>query len=152
MANDVRTMRATGISRSPARTDVDVRGMPLTIDEPPERGGHNAGPTPPETLLAALIGCTSRISHKIAAANQFEIRRMSIEVEAAFDRRGVNLEEEVEIPFSEIEVAITLTTEADDAAIARLKSDLRKFCPISKILRQAGTTITEVWTVRREPR
>ena len=146
---DIRTMTVTGHSRSSTRTDIDVRGIPLTIDEPPERGGENAGPTPPETVLGALVGCTSRISHKIAEANGFEIRDMSIAVEAAFDRRGVNLEEEIEIPFSNIEITIGLTSDAGDDAIARLKAELRKFCPVSMMLRRAGTSITEIWNVRR---
>ena len=146
---DIRTMTVTGHSRSSTRTDIDVRGIPLTIDEPPERGGENAGPTPPETVLGALVGCTSRISHKIAEANGFEIRDMSIAVEAAFDRRGVNLEEEIEIPFSNIEITIDLTSDAGDDAITRLKAELRNFCPVSKILRQAGTDIFEIWNVHR---
>ncbi len=148
-ADDIRIMTVTGRSRSPARTEIDVRGIPLTIDEPPDRGGDNAGPTPPETVLGALVGCTSRISHKIAEASGFDIRDMSIDVEAAFDRRGVNLEKEVDIPFLNIEITIDLTTDAGDDAIELLKVDLRKFCPISKMLRRAGTDITEIWNVRR---
>ena len=148
-SGDIRTMTVTGHSRSSTRTDIDVRGIPLTIDEPPERGGENAGPTPPETVLGALVGCTSRISHKIAEANGFEIRDMSIAVEAAFDRRGVNLEEEVEIPFLKIDITIDLTTDAGDHAVELLKAELRKFCPVSKMLRRAGTNITEIWNVRR---
>lgn len=147
--DNIRIMTVTGRGRSPARTEIDVRGMTLTIDEPPERGGDNAGPTPPETLLGALIGCTSRISHKIAEASGFEISDMSIAVEATFDRRGVNLEEEVEIPFSSIEITIDVTTDGGDAAIERLRTDLRKFCPVSKILRHAGTDIIEIWNPRR---
>ncbi len=151
MASDdnIRIMTVTGQSRSPARTEIDVRGMTLTIDEPPERGGDNAGATPPETLLGALVGCTSRISHKIAEAHGFEIRDMAIAVEAAFDRRGVNLEEEVEIPFSSIEITIDVTTDGGDEAIERLRTDLPRFCPVSKILRRAGTNVTEIWNPRR---
>ena len=147
--DDITIMTVTGRSRSSARTDVDVRGMALIIDEPPARGGDNAGPTPPETLLGALIGCTSRISHKIAEAGGIRIHDMSVDVEAAFDRRGVNLELEIDIPFTAIELRVDITTDADTAAIDGLQADLRRFCPISKILRQSGTTITETWTVRR---
>ena len=43
--------------------------------------------TPPETLLAALIGCTSRISHKIAAKHGVEIQDMAVDLEARFDRK-----------------------------------------------------------------
>ncbi len=145
----IRIMSASGRSRGAARTEIDMRGLALTIDEPPERGGENAGPTPPETLLAALIGCTSRISHKIAEANGIEIHEMSVDVDATFDRRGVNLEREIDIPFTAIELRVDVSTGADTAAIDALRADLARFCPISKILRQSGTIITETWTVRR---
>jgi putative redox protein len=140
-------MTVTGRGVSSTRTDVDVRGMAFTIDEPPERGGDNAGPTPPETLLAALVGCTNRICHKIAAANGVKIQDMSIGLDARFDRNGVNLDEEIDLPIIDITLSIDITTDASDADVAKIKSDLGKFCPVSKILRRAGTEITEIWTV-----
>lgn len=143
----VMKLSATGVSN--ARTDVDARGITIIIDEPPQRGGDNAGATPPETLLAALAGCTNRISHKIAEAKGIDIRDMTIGIEAPFDRRGVNLEAEVGVPFESIHLAIEVTSGASEADIEALKTDLRKFCPISKILRQAGTEIKETWTIKR---
>lgn len=142
-------MNMTGRGVSSARTDIDVRGMAFTIDEPLERGGNNDGPTPPETLLAALIGCTSRISHKIAAKIGVEIQDMAIDLEARFDRKGVNLEFEVDVPIIDITMKILMTTDAPDDAVATIKADLRKFCAISKIIRGSGTEITEIWTVQR---
>jgi len=31
----------------------------------------------------------------------------------------------------------------------RVQTELPKFCPVAKVLRQAGTTINENWTVKR---
>ncbi len=143
----IRTMTMTAAGSSSTRTDVAVRGMTVTIDEPPERGGADDGATPPETLLAALLGCTNRISHKIADANGFDIQHMSIGLTAAFDRRGDNLEADVDVPLADVELRIEVTTNGGERAIETLKSDLRKYCPISKILRQAGTNLTEVWSL-----
>ena len=140
------TLSTTGCTST--RTDVAVRGMSLTIDEPPERGGANDGATPPETLLAALLGCSNRISHKIAAANGFDIQHMNIELTAAFDRRGVNLEAEVDVPLADVELRIEVTTAGGERALETLKADLKKYCPISKILRQSGTNLNEIWTLR----
>lgn len=140
-------MRVQGAGVSPTRTDISIRGIRVVIDEPPERGGGDLGATPPETLLAALVGCTNRICHKIAAARDIEIQDMSIDLDAAFDRRGVNLETEIDVPFREIRMTIELTTDADDVEVRALKADLTRFCPISKMLRQAGTRVEEVWTI-----
>ena len=145
--SEISHMKVEGAGVSATRTDISVRGIRFSIDEPPERGGGDLGPTPPETLLAALVGCVNRIGRKIAADQGIGIHDMSVDVDAVFDRRGVNLEKEIDVPFREIRLAIELTTDADENAIDVLKADLSRFCPISKILRQAGTRIDEVWTI-----
>ena len=143
----IRTMTMGAAGSSSTRTDVAVRGMTVIIDEPPERGGANDGATPPETLLAALLGCTNRISHKIADANGFGIQHMSIGLTAAFDRRGVNLEADVDVPLRHVELRIEVTTDGGEGALETLTRDLSKDCPISKILRQSGTNLTEIWSL-----
>lgn len=143
------THRMQAACTTEARVDIPVRGHYIVIDERVESGGTNQGISPVETLLTALIGCTNRITHKVAAANGVDIADMTIDLESRFDRRGTQLMEEVNVPFPEIALTITLTTDADAAAIESVKSDLQKFCPVSKVLRQAGTTITETWTIRR---
>lgn len=139
-------MKLSATSVSAAQTNIRVRGMDVIIDEPPARGGSNAGPTPPEMVLSALAGCTSRISNKIALANNIDIQGMNIEIEAAFDRRGVNLEKEVDIPLEAIILRVEVITPGDAEAIALLQSELNKYCPITKILRAAGTRIEDEWT------
>ncbi len=142
-------MKLKGESTSHARTDISTRDVETTIDEPEARGGTNMGLSPTETLMASLIGCTNVIAHKCADRHGVDIKAMSIDLEAAFDRRGVTLQEELDVPFPEVTMKIDLTTAADDAAIERMKTDLNRFCPVSKVIRQSGTQINEVWTIRR---
>ena len=49
-----------------SRTEIAVRDVTTVIDEPKEREGTNMGPTPTETMVAALIACTNVISHECA--------------------------------------------------------------------------------------
>ena len=142
-------MKLQGACPSHARTDVSVRDVRLTIDEPLERGGTNSGPSPTETLMSALIACTNVITHKIAAKHAIAIAAMSVDLEATFDRRGVTLAEEIAVPFPEITLTINLTSNANGAEIETLKSELAMFCPVSKVIRQSGTKITEIWNVER---
>jgi uncharacterized OsmC-like protein len=142
-------MKLAGECASHARTDVAVRDVRVTIDEPVERGGTNAGLSPTETLMASLIGCTNVIAHKVARRNGVRLEAMSVRLEVEFDRRGVTLQEEVEVPFPSATLHIDITTDADDASIETLKRELAMFCPVSKVLRHAGTEIREVWTVAR---
>ena len=142
------TMRVTGECASHSRTDVSVRDVRTTIDEPTERGGTNRGLTPTETLMALLLGCTNVITHKVAEKNGVAIKSMKVRLEAEFDRRGVTLQEEIDVPFPAVTLIIDLVTDADAAAIENVKRDLHRFCPVSKVFRACGTELKEVWNVR----
>jgi putative redox protein len=132
-----------------ARTHVRVGAHEVVIDEPVPRGGTDLAATPTETLLASLLGCTNVILNKIAHAHHVEVTALSLRAEVDFDRRGVTLQEEVAVPFPAIRLTIDLTTPASDAEVAILKSDLGKFCAVSKVIRQSGTQLEEIWNVTR---
>jgi len=117
-------MRLHGTCPTHARAKVSARGHEIVIDEPKDRGGTDVAPTPLETMIAALIGCTNVILNKVAAHHGIKIDVGSVEAAATLDRRGVTLPEEVSIPFPEIKLTISLSTNADDAQLARLEPDL----------------------------
>lgn len=140
-------MRMTGTAASHARTDIAVRDLTAVIDEPEARGGTNKGLTPTETLLSALIGCTNVISSRLAERDGLRLEGMEIAARASFDRRGAALEADVAVPFPAIALDITLRSDATPDQLDRLKRDLATHCPIARVLRAAGTEITETWTV-----
>ncbi|MGI9436030.1 MAG: OsmC family protein [Geminicoccaceae bacterium] len=142
-------MKLGGAIETHARARVSVRDVEAVIDEPVARGGTNQGLSPTETMMASLIGCTNVISHRIAEHMGVEFKAMDIKFSAQFDRRGVMLEAEVEQPFSDIVMDIDVTTDATDEQMAKIKSDLGKFCPIAKVIRASGITITENWNIIR---
>jgi uncharacterized OsmC-like protein len=141
-------MHLDGKCPSHSRTDVTVRDVKTTLDEPAERGGTNQGFTPTETLMASLIGCTNVITHKVAERNGVQIKSMSVRLEAQFDRRGVTLTEEIDVPFPSVTLMIDLVTDADATAVEKVKRELHMYCPVSKVLRGCGTDLKEVWNVR----
>lgn len=141
------TQKLSAKAATHARTEVSVRDLSVTIDEPEVRGGTNKGATPTETLMIALAGCINVVSHRIASAIGLEIDDLSVDVSAQFDRRGVMMEEAVPVPFPQVDVAIHLKTRSDDALVERLKRDLPKFCPLSTVIRQSGTQLNETWHV-----
>ncbi len=138
-----------GTCPSHARSDIAVRDLVMSIDEPVERGGTNAGPAPTEAMIAALIGCTNVIGQRVAKAAGVEIQKMAVKAEAQFDRRGVTLTEEVTVPFPKIILTIDLTTDADDEALETVKADLKKYCPVSKVFTEAGTELVTNWNIAR---
>lgn len=143
------TQRIHGDCPTHSRTEISTRDVATVVDEPKERDGTNLGPSPTETLVAALIACTNVISHKCAQNHGVKFTAMSIDAEAAFDRRGTQLMEEVEVPFPKIRLVINVTTDGSDADMEKVKADLHRFCPVSKVIRNAGTEIEEVWNLKR---
>jgi len=99
--------------------------------------------------MAALIACTNVISHKCAKKHGVELKAMTIDAESTLDRRGTQLLEEIEVPFPEIRLLIDVTTDASEADMKKVKADLRRFCPISKVIRNSGTELEEIWNVTR---
>jgi putative redox protein len=143
------TQRIRGDCPTHARTDIATRDVSSVIDEPKERDGTNMGLTPVETMVAALIGCTNVISHKCARKHGVDFKAMSIEAESTLDRRGTQLLEEIEVPLPKIRLVIHVTTDASEADVEKVKTDLHRFCPIAKVVRNSGTQIEEIWNVTR---
>lgn len=141
------SMTLDGSCDTPTKTTVGSRDLTLTMDEPKDRGGTNLGLMPLETMMAGLIGCTNVVSHKIAKANGIEIDDMSVRAEVTVNSSGTRLVKEVDVPFPEVKLFIEFTTVSDRAAVEILKRDLRRYCAVSKVLQQAGSTVEEIWTI-----
>jgi uncharacterized OsmC-like protein len=99
--------------------------------------------------MASLVGCTNVITHKVAHKNGVALKSMNVRLEAQFDRRGVTLQEEIDLPFPAVTLFIDVETDADEAALERVKRELAMFCPVAKVFRAAGIDLKEVWSVKR---
>lgn len=56
-----------GVSTSHSRSDITVRAVSVTTDEPLERNGTNAAASPTETMTSALIGRTNNVTIRIGS-------------------------------------------------------------------------------------
>ena len=135
---------------SHARSDISIRDIRFNIDEPEERGGTNTGPSPTETLLAALVGCTNVIGHKCAKKLNLDIGHLSIRLRCEFDRRGVTLEQEIDLPFIKIDMTVESNGSATQAQLDEVAKEVAKYCPLSKLFRQSGTVINEEWRLKNQ--
>ncbi|MEM1077045.1 MAG: OsmC family protein [Pseudomonadota bacterium] len=139
------TLKANARGSSHSRSDVSIRDLRFAIDEPTERGGTNAGPTPTDTALSALIGCTNVIGHKCAAKLGVDIGHLQITVACQFDRRGVTLAEEIDVPFQSITQTVLSDGTATDQELQAVASEVEKYCPLAKLFVAAGTQLTTIW-------
>jgi len=139
------TYRTIATATSHSRTVIPLRDLVTVIDEPLERGGTNDGITPTETALAALIGCTNVIGHKNAHRLGVDLGAVTIDAACKFDRRGVIMEEEIDVPFPEITLTVNCTGSATQAELNKVGVETAKFCAIAKLFEAAGTKLEVNW-------
>lgn len=139
------TIRMSGKASSHSLVEVATRDVTMKIDEPVERGGTNLGFAPTETAYAALIGCTNTIGNKCAHKLGVDIGNLAFEMEVDFDRRGVLLMEEVEVPFTAIRLRVTSDGPASQEELDRVAEETAKYCAISKLYERAGTNLDISW-------
>ena len=139
-------LQAEAACPSHSLANVQVRDLSFAIDEPTERGGTNLGPTPTDTALAALAGCTNVIGHKCAKALGIDVGQLTINLSCDFDRRGVTLAEDIDVPFVAIEQSVVCSGKASPEDLELLATEVAKYCPLSKLFSQAGTKLNTTWT------
>ena len=145
-------LRAKAECPSHSLSKIAIRDLDFAIDEPTERGGTNLGPTPTDTALSALVGCTNVIAHKCAESLMLDIGHLTISAVCDFDRRGVTLSEEIDRPFVKIKLTVEADGDITDRELGRLAAEVSKYCPLSKLFKQAGTDIEEIWRAKEETR
>ena len=138
-------LKAAANCPSHSLAEISVRDLKFSIDEPTERGGTNKGPTPTDTVISALAGCTNVIGHKCAEKLNVDIGHLQIDVSCEFDRRGVMLSEEIDVPFTKIKLNVKSDGSATADELQSVATEVGKYCPLSKLFRQAGTVIEEDW-------
>lgn len=139
------TYRTTAKATSHARTEIPIRDLVTVIDEPLERGGTNEGITPTETALSALIACTNVIGHKNAHRLGFDLGNVTIDADCKFDRRGVLMEEEIDLPFPEIKLTVNCDGPASQEQLTQVGQETAKYCAIAKLFEAAGTKLEVNW-------
>lgn len=139
------TYRTTAACPTHARTEIPMRDLTMVVDEPLERGGTNLGLTPTETALSALIACTNVIGHKCAERLGIDIGHLTIDAVCQFDRRGVLMEEEIDVPFPAIDLTVHCDGPASEAELAQVGAETAKYCAIAKLFTAAGTDLNVSW-------
>ncbi len=141
------TVKLTASAQCPSHSlaNVSTGDLQFAIDEPEARGGTNLGPTPTETALAALVGCTNVIGHKCAGSLGIDIGHLDISAVCDFDRRGVMLAESIDVPFQKIVLTVKASGAATPQELQQVADEVAKYCPLSILFKQAGTVIEENW-------
>ncbi len=129
---------------NPTLSDITAGNHSMIIDEPASRHGNDEGMLPVQALMASLARCTHVVANQIASELGIVFRDSHIAITGTFDTRCYTGEAKVDPPFPEIDMIITLAT---DAQLDDLKAQLRWRCPVAATFSGAGTKIKEVWNV-----
>jgi len=118
-------VKATARRTSHAFTHrVEIRGHQMTVDERPEDGGEDEGPTPQELLAASLASCTAITMEMYAKRKGWDIGPIEVECEYTPAERGSP---------TEFRLTLRLPRSCSEEQLERLRVIAGK-CPVHRTL------------------
>jgi putative redox protein len=118
-------MKAT--ARREGRTlkhTVAVRDHQLTVDEPFDQGGDDAGPDPLELLAVSLASCTAITIEMYAGRKGWDVGHVEVDVEYSPAERGCP---------TKFELVMRLADDVPEDQVERLRVIAAK-CPVHRAL------------------
>jgi uncharacterized OsmC-like protein len=117
---------------SGVRCRAKVRDFPpLTVDEPPELGGGNAGMNPVELVLASLGTCQEIMYAAYAAVMGITLTSVKVDVKGYLDLRGLfGMDASIPAGFQKIQFDTVLESPADPETLKKLAELVESHCPV----------------------
>jgi putative redox protein len=117
-------MKATAIREKDYRHVAKVRSHDLTVDEPTETGGSDAGPSPQELLAASLASCTAVTMEMYAKRKGWNLGDVEVACEYTPAERGCP---------TRFRLVLRLPDDITDEQAERLRTIAAK-CPVHRTL------------------
>lgn len=115
------------------------------IDEPEFFGGQSQGPSPVETLLAAIASCIVASGYWIAKEMSFKIISIEVRVNGTIDSdKFFGKVTDKRAGFSNIELTVSLDADVDDKTIYQWLDQVLERCPVIDNLLRPVTIVTEL--------
>lgn len=128
------------------RTVVSTRGgCSLATDEPVGRGGSGSAPTPLETVVGALCGCSAVTFERAAGELGFDYAGIDFDAAFTLDRRGLLGEADVRPHFQSVEVEARVRTTEAPGRLQAVAEVTERRCPVRNLLVDAGVALTINW-------
>ncbi|MGH9088088.1 MAG: OsmC family protein [Acidimicrobiales bacterium] len=122
-----------------------ARGLELATDEPVDHGGTGTAPTPLETVIGALCGCSAVTFAR--AVGELSRPYDGVELDAAFtlDPRGLRGEAAVRPHFQTVEVTARVRIDEAPERLAKVAEVTERRCPVRNLLVDAGVALSVEW-------
>lgn len=129
------------------RTVVSTRdGLSLATDEPVSRGGSGTAPSPLETVVGALCGCSAVTFERAAGEVSFDYAGIDFDAAYTLDRRGLLGEAEVRPHFQAVEVEARVRTAEPPGRLQAVVEVTERRCPVRNLLVDAGVALSIRWS------
>lgn len=147
----LRRKSLSAYSAGTMRTDIDCgeHGL-LVTDEPEAHGGTGKGPSPLQTVLAALTGCESVTFNRTAAEFDFNYESISYEAQYTIDIRGRLGNRNVRQHFQTVRLEATVVTEESEERLREVVEETEARCPVYNLINDAGVKLEARW-IRKLP-
>jgi len=106
------------------RHTVEVRDHRVTVDEPVDAGGDDAGPDPRELLAVSLASCAAITMEMYAARKGWDIGHVEVDVEYSPAERGCP---------TKFDLVLRLPDDLPEERVERLRVIAAK-CPVHRAL------------------
>ncbi len=138
-------IRASGVWRGRMRTDLVAGRHRFVADEPPEREGQDAGPTPLQLALAGFCACETVTMKRTADKMRLRVDGFEVEADGVIDVRGRKGTADVPAHFLRVEVRARVRTSASDERVQRLKEVVERHCAMAALFRAAPLEFVSTW-------
>lgn len=125
--------RDTGIT-----TTVESSAGPVRAGLHEATGGDGTDACSGDILMQALLACSGVTMRSVATAMRIDLQDVRLRGEGIFDARGtLGLDRSVPVGVQGLVVTAEVTTDADDAALARLAELTERYCVVAQSLRES---------------
>ncbi|MEO7131489.1 MAG: OsmC family protein [Dermatophilaceae bacterium] len=121
-------------------------GLSLVTDEPIGHGGTGTAPTPLETVIGALCGCSAVTFQRAAGESGLDYEGIDFDAAYRLDRRGLLGEAEVRPYFDAVEVEARVQTSAPATLFDQVVKITEHRCPVRNLLVDAGVALVINWS------
>lgn len=120
---------------APVTAVVGTHIGPLGVGLHPATGGDGSDACSADMLMQALAGCAAVTLHAVACASGVRLDDVQVRAEAVFDARGtLGVDRSVEVGVQRTRLEVRVTTDADDAVLARLAAATERYCVVARSL------------------
>lgn len=142
---ELSTIRVRGTWTGEMRSKIEAGRHRFVADEPPEREGTDAGPTPLQLVLSGLCACEAVTVKRVADKMRLRVDGFEIEAEGVIDVRGRKGTADVPAHFLRVVVRARVRTPETAQRVARLREVVERCCPVATLLRSAPLEFESTW-------